>query len=138
MNAVSLSWVVDHAGLLLALTGASLTLAAAAGLQLLRQRRGAAGGATPPAGANTQIDTQMQRDGLTGLLSRPEFEFALDDAVLRSDRGAGRLCVIYVDIDNLGSVNEAFGHAAGDAVLRESATRLVAGLGGALQAASRI
>jgi diguanylate cyclase (GGDEF)-like protein len=138
MNAGPLSWVVEHAGLLLALTGASLTLAAAAGLQLLRQRRGAAGWAAPRADASTQIDTALQRDGLTGLLSRPEFEFALDDAVLRCDRGGGPMCVLYLDIDNLGAVNEAFGHAAGDAVLRESATRLVAGLGATLLAASRI
>jgi diguanylate cyclase (GGDEF)-like protein len=138
MSAGPLSWVAEYSGLVLAVTGASLTLAAAAGLQLLRQRRSSADVAVSLERARTQIDTQMQRDSLTGLLSRSEFELALDDAVLRSDRGAGRLCVMYVDIDNLGSVNEALGHAAGDAVLRESAARLVAGLGGALLAASRI
>jgi diguanylate cyclase (GGDEF)-like protein len=138
MDLETLPWAAEHAEWLLALTGASVALAGAALLQLLRQRRSVAQLAATLEQASTELDTQMQRDSLTGLLSWQEFELALDEAVLRSDRGAGRTCVLYVDVDDLGSVNEAFGHAAGDAVLRETATRLVASLDGMSDAASRI
>ena len=138
MNLDTLPWAAENATWLLALTGTSLVLACGAVLQLLRQRHGSARLTATLEQASTQLDTLMQRDSLTGLLSRAEFDFALDEAVLRSDRGAGPLCVMYVDIDNLGSVNEAFGHGAGDAVLRETATRLVSSLAGPSEAASRI
>jgi diguanylate cyclase len=138
MTPETLPWASEHATWLLVLTGTSLVLASLALLQLLRHRRGSARPATRLDDASTQLDPQIQRDGLTGLLLRQEFDLALEEAVLRSDRGAGRLCVIYVDIDNLNSVNEAFGHEAGDTVLRETAARLVSSLAGLCGAASRI
>jgi diguanylate cyclase (GGDEF)-like protein len=138
MSPDSLPWAAENATWLLTLTGLSFALASGAVLLLLRQRRDAQRLTAAPGRASTQLDTQMQRDSLTGLLSRQEFDLALDEAVLRSDRGAGRLCVMYVDIDNLGSVNEAYGHGAGDAVLRETSARLVASLGSRAAAASRI
>jgi diguanylate cyclase (GGDEF)-like protein len=54
---------------------------------------------------------------LPGLLSRAALDQALDDAVWHSD-GTGRgFCLLYLDIDNFQSVNDAFGHDRGDELL---------------------
>lgn len=137
MEPVGLSWAAQHAELLLVVAAASLLLAAVSLGLLWRQHRQ---NTMPPSTqrASTVLDSAAHRDMLTGLPSRPEFELALDEAVLRSERGGNRLCVLYVDLDNLRSVNEAFGHEAGDAVLRETANRLAGSLGSATIAASRI
>ncbi|GGI02781.1 putative bifunctional diguanylate cyclase/phosphodiesterase [Egicoccus halophilus] len=62
-------------------------------------------------------------DELTGLVNRPAFLEQAEVAV-RSRGGA----VVLVDVDDLASVNETLGHAAGDAVLVEVATRLRSGV----------
>jgi diguanylate cyclase (GGDEF)-like protein/PAS domain S-box-containing protein len=56
-------------------------------------------------------------DGLTGLYNRRGL-FALGEHTMRSARRrAGGLGVIYVDVEDLGSINDRFGHAQGDEVL---------------------
>lgn len=75
--------------------------------------------------ANSQIGELRGRDPLTGVLARPELESALDDAVAASDRGAAPLALLYVALDGFRPVNEGFGLRVGDAVLRETALRLL-------------
>lgn len=63
-------------------------------------------------------------DSLTGLFNRRYAEVYLADALMNSlDSGTG-LTVMMVDIDHFKSVNDTFGHAAGDIVLKEVATRI--------------
>jgi len=132
------SWAAGHGELLLGITAASLVLAVGSLLFLLRTLVGAAP-APHEAPADAPVDAALRLpDHLTGLLSRAAFDQALDEAVLRSDRHAERLCLIYVDIDNLRSVNDVYGHESGDVVLREAAARLVGCLGAGSLAASRI
>ena len=88
--------------------------------------------------ASTQLDAMVVRDGLTGLLSRTEFDLALDDAVQRADGGGARFALLYVDLDNLRSVNDLYGHEAGDAVLRQAAARMAACFNGRQVVASRM
>ncbi|HMO45500.1 MAG TPA: GGDEF domain-containing protein [Rubrivivax sp.] len=65
-----------------------------------------------------------RRDGLTGLYTRTAF-FELASNVVRQQ--AGTTCaVVMLDIDHFKSINDAMGHAAGDAALAHAA-RLVAG-----------
>jgi diguanylate cyclase (GGDEF)-like protein len=65
-------------------------------------------------------------DRLTGVLNRGAFDrFLAEDA----DEDA-TLCVAMVDVDHLDLVNERFGHAVGDQVLRGVAERLSAAAGG--------
>jgi diguanylate cyclase (GGDEF)-like protein len=61
-------------------------------------------------------------DGLTGLLSPRAFRRHLDDEVARHRV----LCLWFVDTDRFKDVNDAFGHRAGDAVLRSMASLLLA------------
>jgi diguanylate cyclase (GGDEF)-like protein/putative nucleotidyltransferase with HDIG domain len=61
-------------------------------------------------------------DPLTGLANRRAFEQRLDDRL--AVPSAEPFSVIMLDVDGLKQVNDAHGHAAGDAVLKEVATVL--------------
>ena len=62
---------------------------------------------------------QSIHDPLTGLLNRrPMYEF-LEKEILRTTRKKQPLGVVMIDIDHFKTVNDTYGHGAGDAVLRE-------------------
>lgn len=63
-------------------------------------------------------------DHLTGLLDRRGFEEQVQAAIARSERHGWRFALVLLDVDGLKQVNDAQGHAAGDAVLRELGRRL--------------
>lgn len=60
-------------------------------------------------------------DPLTQLPNRRAFQIELDDMVDQSERGEFPCCVALIDFDHFKDVNDSFGHAAGDRVLREFA-----------------
>lgn len=63
-----------------------------------------------------------ERDPLTGLLNRIGLERFLSE---RSEQGVGpSLAMLYIDLDHFKPINDSYGHAAGDEVLREFADRL--------------
>ena len=61
-------------------------------------------------------------DWLTGLPNRRHFEAALSQGVKASAAETIALC--FVDLDHFKSVNDRYGHLAGDDVLQSAATRL--------------
>lgn len=63
-------------------------------------------------------------DGLTGLPNRELLIDRLDAALIRSEREGRTIAVLFCDLDGLKHVNDTAGHAAGDAVLMETARRL--------------
>jgi len=63
-------------------------------------------------------------DPLTGLANRTLLRDRLEHAIARSERERGATAVLFIDLDNFKGVNDSHGHAAGDAVLVESARRL--------------
>jgi diguanylate cyclase (GGDEF)-like protein/PAS domain S-box-containing protein len=57
-------------------------------------------------------------DALTRLPNRRAADEALPREVSRADRTQGQLCAVMMDIDHFKRVNDSFGHAVGDRVLR--------------------
>ena len=62
---------------------------------------------------------QSVRDHLTGLFNRRYMEETLERELLRAARRQHSLGIIMLDVDDFKCINDAGGHAAGDAILRE-------------------
>lgn len=75
--------------------------------------------------AESQHAATVQRDQLTGLPNRILFRDRLEQLMARARRTGHPIAVMMLDVDALSRVNEALGHAAGDALLRHVAERLV-------------
>ena len=71
--------------------------------------------------ANDLLTTLAAEDGLTGLKNRRIFQERLDQEVQRSLRYGAPLSLMLLDVDKFKQYNDAFGHPAGDQVLREVA-----------------
>lgn len=71
---------------------------------------------------------QALRDPLTALFNRRHLEDAVEREFARARRNGEPLAIIMVDIDHFKSINDRFGHACGDAVIRRVAQLLVGGV----------
>ncbi len=71
-----------------------------------------------------RIRHEAVHDPLTGLANRTLLRDRLEHALARSGRDRGATGVLFVDLDNFKQVNDAHGHAAGDAALVELGRRL--------------
>lgn len=92
--------------------------------------------ATAPRGLSDIFDTltyreryealveHVGRDGLTGLLHRGRFDSDGETAVSVSLRTAKPLSLLIFDVDHFKSINDRFGHAEGDRVLKAMARLL--------------
>ncbi|GAB4301792.1 MAG: hypothetical protein Kow0096_22890 [Thiohalomonadaceae bacterium] len=68
---------------------------------------------------------QAHYDGLTGLPNRELFAMRLEQALNQADLSEAQAGLLYIDLDGFKQVNDSFGHAAGDTLLREAARRLL-------------
>lgn len=59
-------------------------------------------------------------DGLSGTLRREEFHAAFERILAQINAGNGFASLLAIDIDHFKSVNDRFGHAAGDDVIRRT------------------
>jgi diguanylate cyclase (GGDEF)-like protein len=66
------------------------------------------------------LRAQALTDELTGLFNRRHFEHGLSGA-LHEEHDRGPTSLAYFDLDGFKSINDSYGHAAGDKVLREFA-----------------
>jgi diguanylate cyclase (GGDEF)-like protein len=64
------------------------------------------------------------RDPVTGVLTRDRFEMAAPEALQRAQMQGAPLSVLLVDVDRFKSINDRFGHAKGDEVLRQIAQEI--------------
>lgn len=78
--------------------------------------------------ALAEMERVAERDMLTPLHNRRYFLSALHQRIARVDRYGDRVVLIYVDVDGLKTINDRFGHAAGDFALIELANRLLVGM----------
>jgi two-component system, cell cycle response regulator len=74
--------------------------------------------------AREALRQQATHDSLTGLKNRGTIVEMLHVEMLRNDRQHGGLGVVMLDLDLFKAVNDTYGHAAGDAVLKECARRM--------------
>jgi diguanylate cyclase (GGDEF)-like protein len=66
-----------------------------------------------------RLHEQTIRDPLTGLYNRSYMEKTLERELSRAIRHRGNLGLLMIDVDGLKSINDIYGHGAGDILLRE-------------------
>jgi diguanylate cyclase (GGDEF)-like protein/PAS domain S-box-containing protein len=71
-----------------------------------------------------QLTDLALTDPLTGLANRRAFLDRLDQAHARARRHGSALGVLYADVDHFKTINDTYGHAAGDDILCEVAERM--------------
>ena len=75
--------------------------------------------------AEARVRFLAHHDVLTGLPNRERFHEALNAALARARRDGTQVGVLALDLDRFKDVNDTLGHAAGDALLRMIAQRLL-------------
>lgn len=70
------------------------------------------------------IEHQATHDNLTGLANRTLLHDRISQAIAYARRSAKSVAVMLLDLDHFKHVNDAFGHSAGDDLLKEVAQRL--------------
>src|SRR5262249_38965160 len=71
---------------------------------------------------------QALHDGLTGLANRTLFKHWVSTALARR-KSAHLVAVMLMDLDGFKEINDTLGHHTGDALLQETAARLLAAVG---------
>ncbi len=72
--------------------------------------------------ANKKLDLISRTDELTQLPNRRDMNETIENEVGRSARTHKPFCFIFIDIDHFKNVNDTYGHAAGDMILKSVST----------------
>ncbi len=72
----------------------------------------------------TRLRTLAEHDALTGLMNRAALTEALRRSLALATRQKWSVAVVFIDLDKFKAVNDSMGHAAGDELLRQIASRL--------------
>ena len=86
-----------------------------------------AGLAITNADTSAHLLAQATSDPLTGLLNHRAFQLRVENEVRRAQRYDRPLALVLLDLDHFKSINDAYGHQAGDASLMQAARLLNAG-----------
>jgi GGDEF domain-containing protein len=84
--------------------------------------------------AEQRIAHMAHHDALTDLPNRAAFNDRLASTITKAAGAAESFALLCLDLDRFKEVNDVFGHATGDALLREVSKRLHAAAGGAFLA----
>ncbi len=80
---------------------------------------------TPLKEAEAEIRRLAYHDALTGLPAKRLLEDRVEKAIARTKRARSGFAVLFVDLDGFKEVNDRLGHDAGDALLKEVASRML-------------
>jgi len=97
----------------------------------MRDTRGAIVGAVlvvRSLAAHRALTTPGAHDALTGLMTRREFERAVERKVRNARETHQQHALLYIDVDRLQTINETCGHHAGDELLRQVTSTMLAKL----------
>jgi len=72
---------------------------------------------------NKELQKLAQHDALTGLANRAVFHEALQGAIARAHRNSQNMALLLIDLDGFKSINDTYGHQAGDLFLKEISAR---------------
>ncbi len=101
----ALTWSIRGMGWVIAI------LAGWSVVTVLRQRR--------------ELSRQAGFDPLTSLPNRRLFDDRLEQSLRRRQRnGVGQIAIVFIDLNDFKSINDLYGHRAGDLVLQVVATRI--------------
>ena len=78
----------------------------------------------------SRLETVARTDDLTGLPNRRAWQEELPREITRARREGSELCVAMLDLDRFKDYNDAFGHQAGDRLLKQAAAAWSAQLRG--------
>jgi diguanylate cyclase (GGDEF)-like protein/PAS domain S-box-containing protein len=73
-----------------------------------------------------ELEHRVHHDAMTDLPNRMLLMDRLSQAMNQANRAHTGVIVLYVDLDRFKAINDTFGHAAGDRVLKETGLRIVA------------
>ena len=68
--------------------------------------------------ANERLNELSIQDSLTGVYNRRHFEYTFDLELRRTYRSGEPISILFMDVDHFKSLNDTFGHSAGDECLR--------------------
>jgi diguanylate cyclase (GGDEF)-like protein/PAS domain S-box-containing protein len=78
--------------------------------------------------AEARIASEANIDPLTRLPNRSFFEEELSTTIARIDRDGGCAAILFIDLDGFKNINDSYGHAVGDDVLRAVANRCLSAM----------
>ena len=74
--------------------------------------------------AGAKMKAMALTDALTGLANRSLFNDRLQSSMLRSRRSGARIALMFIDLDKFKTVNDKYGHSAGDDLLKWCASEI--------------
>jgi diguanylate cyclase (GGDEF)-like protein len=74
--------------------------------------------------AEERVRAIAMQDALTGLPNRLAFDAFLDETLQKADKTGSKVAVLLFDFNRFKEVNDLFGHAAGDHILRQASKQI--------------